>query len=186
MGSPVGCGWRSVSSRTESKWLSCHWSGERVVNDLQHTTLALTWSDGRSDRPDPINRLIPSCLIKHVYFLLNVLSNLLLRNNAQPFILWVLEGVSWVSIVLRGKDFWTLLDRVIKTRIWQRLEILLLIWVYWYCISVSVKANRFPPWFISFSSWTPWWVMEHRTNAKHLIDMASFSNKKNSNLILTN
>ena len=42
---------------------------------------------------------------------------------------------------------------------------------------ISAKANRFPPWFILFSSWTPWWVVEHRTSEKYITDMASFSNK---------
>ena len=43
---------------TGSRWLSSHWSGDKVVNGLQHTILALTLCDGRSNRPDPINRLV--------------------------------------------------------------------------------------------------------------------------------
>ena len=46
----------------------------------------------------------------YVYFLPNVFSNLLMRKNAQHFIVWVLEGGDWGSIVLRGKDVLTLLD----------------------------------------------------------------------------
>ena len=65
-----------------------------------------------------------------------------------------------------------------KNRIWQRFEILLLIRVYWYCIPVSAKMNGFSPWFIPFSSWTPWWVVEHWTSEKCITDMAPFSNKK--------
>ena len=82
--------------------------------------------------------------------------------------------VNWVE----RKGRLTLSDWVIKTSIWQRFEILLLIQVYWYCILVSAKANGFPPWFIPFSSWTPWWVVEHRTSEKYITDMASFANKK--------
>ena len=43
---------------------------------------------------------------------------------------------------------------------------------------ISAKANGFPTWFIPFSSWTLWWVVEHRTSEKYITDMASFSNKK--------
>ena len=39
-------------------------------------------------------------------------------------------------------------------------------------------ANGFPPWFIPFSNWTRWWVVEHRTSEKYITDTASFSNKK--------
>ena len=116
-----------------------------VVNGLQHTTLALTWSDVQSDRPNLISQLVWSCPSTYVYFLQNILSSLLSQNNSHPFILYVLEGRGWGSIVLKGRVFWPLLDcSVIKTRIWQRPRFLLLTWVYWYYIPVSTKANEFP------------------------------------------
>ena len=60
----------------EQLCVESHWPLCLRVNDLQHTTLALACSDGRSDRPDPKNRLVPSCPSTHVYFLPNVSSNL--------------------------------------------------------------------------------------------------------------
>ena len=39
-----------------------------VVNVLQHTTLALTWSDRQSDRPDPINRLVMSSPSTYIFY----------------------------------------------------------------------------------------------------------------------
>ena len=47
-----------------------------------------------------------------------------------------------------------------------------------YSIPVSAKANGFPPWFILSSSWTPWWVVEHRTTVKYISVMTYFSNRK--------
>ena len=39
-----------------------------VVNGLQQTTLAFTWSDGQSYRLNPINRLLPSCPGTYIIF----------------------------------------------------------------------------------------------------------------------
>ena len=158
----------------EPWWLSSHWSGDRVVNDLQHTTLALTWSDERSIWPiRSIGRF--GHAQAHVYFLPNVLSNLLMRNNAKPLILYVLGGDK--LIVLRGKDFLTLLDWVIKkTEFGRGLKS---------CsqskYTVSAKANGFSSWFIPFSSWTMWWMVENRTREKHYIWL--LSQTKHSNVI---
>ena len=82
--------------------------------------------------------------------------------------------------MLREKDFLTLLNWVIKIRIWERFEILLLILVYWYCIPVPAKPNRFLPWFIPFLSWTPCWVVKHRISEKYKTVFA-FSQTKYSN-----
>ena len=57
----------------------------------------------------------------------------------------------------------------LRTWNWQRLGNLLSARVYWSCIPASTKANRFPPWYIPNTSWTPWWVMERRAkNVQHL------------------
>ena len=155
----------------ESWWLSSHWSGNRVVNDLQHTTLALTWSDRQLDRPNPINQLVLLCSSTHVYFPPNILSNLLLWNNAQSFLQ---EGKGLRVNSVKRKGFFDS-SRLSNLAEAQNLALNMCILVLYPCLS---QGEWFPLWFIPFSSWTPWWVVEHWTIERHVTDMASFSNKK--------
>ena len=153
----------------ESWWMRSHWSGD-------NTPLALTWSEGQLDRPNPINRQVLSCPHARLFFPKFIIQSALAEQCPTFYLIGARRRGLRVNCVKR-KRFLTLLDWVIKTRIWHRLEILLMLWVYWYCIPIKVKANGFTPWFIPFSSWTPWWVVDHRTSEKYITDMASFSNK---------
>ena len=102
------------------------------------------------------DRIIHSVLVEQY--------DLLFRIYYQPLIPYVLEGGGWGSVVLRG-DLWPLWDCCFfLSIIWQRLRIILFACVYWYCIPYSAKTNGLPHWFTPFSSWTPWWVVEHRTS----------------------
>ena len=65
---------------------------------------------------------------------------------------------------------------VLRTWNWQQLENLLLAWVYWLCILISTKVSEFLPWFIPNTSWTPWWVLDHRASEKYT---ALMKKKKN-------
>ena len=38
--------------------------------------------------------------------------------------------------------------------------------------------NRFSPWFIPFSGWTPWWVVEHITSERQITKYGILSPKK--------
>ena len=40
----------------------------------------------------------------------------------------------------------------------------------------------FPPWLIPNTSWTPWWVVEQRTNEKYTPIMSSFFKKSKRDL----
>ena len=102
-------------ARTEPWWLSSHWCGDRVVNGLQHNTLALTWSDGAVGL-GPIRSIGWSRhTVAHMLVFLPIVSykstlvelfDLLFRNYSQPFISYVLEGRGgWGSIVLRDKTY---------------------------------------------------------------------------------
>ena len=137
--------------------------------------------------PDLINWLILTCPSTYIglFFPNHIvqsalveLFNLILRNYSQPFIPYVLEGGGWGSIVLRSRTYDRCEIVIFKSIIWQRLRIILFAWVYWYCIPVSAKANGLPPWFIPFSSWIPWWVVEHKTSELQLAIMAFSSSKK--------
>ena len=131
-----------------SWWLSSHWSGNRMVNGLQHTNLALTWSDRQSDRPNPINWLVPTFPSSYIFaFFPTILFNLLYWNNSKAFILYVLEGRVGAEgqLCCEQKHFWPLLNcRVLKPKFcrgWRLRS--------WYeytgCASpVSAKANGFP------------------------------------------
>ena len=123
-----------------SWWLSSHWSGDRVVNDLQHTTLAFTCSGGRLDRPDPLNRLVMSSPSTNMfYFDRTVLLNLHLQQVLNPYILGARRGWLRVNCIERIG-----ISPKLRTWNWQRLENLPSARLYWSCIPVSTKANGFP------------------------------------------
>ena len=64
-----------------------------MINDLQHTTLALTWSDWRLDRLDPINRQVMSIPCTYVYPDRTFKSAL--GSCSQRLSFKVLEGGGW-------------------------------------------------------------------------------------------
>ena len=53
-----------------------------MVNDLQHTILALTWSDEQSDKPDPINRPVMSLIEFFYVFQDGISTECLLEHNS--------------------------------------------------------------------------------------------------------
>ena len=101
----------SVGSRWEliRRWdgilvvLNSHWSGDRVVNDLQNTTLLLTWFDRRLDWLDPINRPVISSPSTYM-FIPTVLSNLHLEQVPNAYILgarrWWLMVTCFEKIII--------------------------------------------------------------------------------------
>ena len=112
-------GWAVIDLATE-------WS-------MLHATLALTWSDRRSDRLNLINRLVMS---SPICFISTVVLNLHLQQVLNPYLL--------------GARIWP----VLRTWNWQRLGSLPSTRVYWSRIPVSTKTNGLPPWFIPNTSWT--------------------------------
>ena len=102
---------------TEPWWLSSHWSGNKVVNVLQHTTLALTWSDGQSGRPEPINRLVMS---SPICFIPTVLLNLHLQQVPNTYLLGARRQWLRVNCVER-RGIWL----VLRTWNWLWLRSLL-------------------------------------------------------------
>ena len=92
-----------------------------------------------------------------------------------------IEGqLYWKIKMLITIHFEVLFNWVRNNSDWQGLKILLLTWVYWLCIPVSTKANGLPPWFILNTSWTAWWVVEHR-NSKKPKPLMAFSTKNDNN-----
>ena len=166
----------------ESWWLSSHWSGNRVVNGLSHTQLwPLLGLTGGRIGPDPINRLVLSYPSTCTFFLPNLQFNLHLRNNSQPFYFigarrWRLQ-LCWRSIVLRI-EFWPLFNfQALKPEISRESE-----FRSWYEYTGNVYPSQpgrmgFPTWLIPNTSRTPRWVLEHWTNEKHTLIMASFFKK---------
>ena len=64
-----------------------------MVNGLQHTPLALTWSDGRSDMPGPFNRLNMSSPSTYMFYPDRTFKSALAASS-QPLSLWCYKAVS--------------------------------------------------------------------------------------------
>ena len=112
VGTPVCYGWQPVM--LEARILVAKRSMTRQPNwshDLQYSTLALTKKDKQLEWPNPINQLAMSssstCMIvQTVFFKL-----LLWQTSIQPyFILKVLEGSGWGSVLLRKPRHWPLFN----------------------------------------------------------------------------
>ena len=160
-------------TRTESWRLSSHWSGYRVVNGLQHTTSALTWSDNWLDRPNPINQLVLAPT-----FIPTILLNLHLQQVPNPYFLGARKWWLRINCVERI-EIWP----VLRTWNWQWLKNLPTVWVYWLCISISTKANGFPPWYIPYTNWILWWVVEHNASKKRATQK-TVKKTRNGNLLI--
>ena len=123
-------------TRIEPWWLSSHWSGDRVVNDLQHTTLALGLTTGWIG---PIRSIGWSCqALAPICFFLTVLLNLHLQQIPNPYLLGARRRWLRVNCIERI-GIWP----VLRTWNWQWLGNLLLTRVYWLCVPLSTKANIF-------------------------------------------
>ena len=159
----------------ESWWLSSHWSGDRVVNDLQHTTLALTWSDGRSDRPDPISRLFMSS--PSTYVLSQRSFKSALGANSQPL------SVSCWKVMAEGQLSWENRNLTsaedLKLATARKLTFSSSILVAYPCLN---KGEWVSPLAHSHRSWTPWRVEERRASEKYTVSMVSLNKKKKRNL----
>ena len=162
MGPSVGRGWRR------------HWFGDRVINDLQHTILALTWSDGRSDCPDPINHTPAHiCLFSLKYIIQSSLAEqcptlYLIGTRRQGLrVKYVLKKWFFDPVRLSYKN-----QNLAEA---QNIALNMSILVLHARISqgewVSLLVN-------SLLKLDSWWVVEHRTSKKHITDIASFSKKK--------
>ena len=159
-----------------SWWLSSHWSGDRVISDLQHATLVLTWSEERSDRPDPINQLVMLSPSTYMFYPDYTFKSALVANS-QTYLLGARRRWMKVNCVERIG-----ICPVLRTWNWQQLENLPSAWVYWLCIPASTKANGFPPWYIPNTIWILWWVVKHRTKEKYIACIPSSNKKTKQNL----
>ena len=169
--------WPWVATRKAlGRLFSSHLSGDRAVNGLQHTTLALTWSDSRSDRPDPMNRLVMSSPSTYMFYPDRTFKSTL-QQIPNPYLLDARRRWLRVNFVERIQ-LWP----VLRVWNWQRLGNRPSTRVYWSHIPVSTKANGLPPWFIPNTSWTPLWVAERRASEKYTAYMASSNKKTKRNL----
>ena len=166
---------QSLIRRQSGQWLATHHFGPylvwRAIGSDQLAGPDIPWHICLFFfSPDHI---IESALVE--------LFDLQLWKHSQPYILYNARKLR-VNCAM-SQDFKPMLDYcVTKTKIWQRLGIMILAWIYWYCIPVSTKANGLPSWFIPNIIWTPWWVVKHRTNEKYTTVMASSLKKTKRNL----
>ena len=125
LGYQLAVGGDPQDARTESCWLSSHWSGDRVVNDLQHITLALTQSNGKSDRPNPINRLVMSSLRIYMFYPDLTFKSALAASSRHYFLV---ARRRWLRVnCVEGKEIWTGVTRC-------RSE-------HFFCIMLNMKLN---------------------------------------------
>ena len=154
----------------ETCWLSSHWSSDREVNDLQHAILALTWSDGFSNRPNSIIWLVMSSPITYIFYPDHTF-NSTLAASCQPLLIRSYKTVPESQLRWEKRNFTSAENLKLATEAYPQLE----------CTGrvspVSTKANRLPVWFIPNTSWTPWKVVERMASEKYTAYMA-YSNKK--------
>ena len=108
-----------------------------------------------------------------ICFILTVLLNLHLQQVPNPYLLGARRWWLRVNYIER-RGIWP----VLRIWNWQRLKNLLSAWIYWLCIPISTKVNGFLPCYITNTSWTPWWVMEHRASEKYTAFMTASNKKK--------
>ena len=125
-----------------------------VVNGLQHTTLALTWSDGRSD------------------WARSVFLNLHLQQVPNPYLL--VARRRWLRVNCVVNMNLTSAEKLATARK-PTLNLSILVA---YPPSRPRRMGYPPPRFIHNTSWTSWWVEERRASEKYTANMAS-SDKKN-------
>ena len=127
---PVGCGWQPVMLEDGILMAeqSMTWQLKRSC-DLQHSSLALTELDRRSERPDPINRLVMSALFQ-IFKKSELVGDGCKVNHAEerPILL----SVSGYVIILGMKT------------LGQNLNCLPSAWVYWLCSPDVTRQMGFP------------------------------------------
>ena len=133
-------------------------------------------SDGKSDRPNPINRLVMSSPSTYMFYP-NCTFKSALAASFQPL------SFRCEKVVAESQLHWE--KRNLNSA--ENLKLAMLknlpsTQVYCSCIPVSTKANAFSPWYIPNTSWTPLGV-EDRANEKYTASMVS-SNKKTKQIRL--
>ena len=138
-----------------------------MVNGLQHTTLALTWSDG-----GPIRSIGWSCqALAPIYFFLTVVLNLHLQQVPNTYQL--VARRRWLRVSCVKNRYLTSAENL-KLATARKPTLNLSILVAY--PPSQPRRMGYPTWFIHNTSWTPWWVEERRASEKY---MASLKKKNN-------
>ena len=124
----------------------------------RNAPLFLSQTDGRIG---PIRSISWSCQVPApIYFNSTVLFHLHSQQIPNPYLLGVRRQWLRVNCVERIR-----IRPLLKTWNRQRLENFPPC-EYWSCISISMKANGFPPLYIPITSWTLWRVVEYMVSKK--------------------
>ena len=137
--------------------LSSHWSGNKEVNDLQHTTLALTWSDGWLDRLNLINQLVMSSPSTYMFYPNRTFKSAL--TSYQPLSFRCQKAVAESQLRWKDRNLTSADDLKLATARKPTLSSSIL--VMYPCLN---QGEWVYPFFIPNTSWTLWWVVEHRAN----------------------
>ena len=137
---------------------------ERVVNGLQHITSALTWSDRRSDRPDPTNRMVMSSPNTNMFYP-DCTFKSALAASSRPLSFRCKKVVAGVQLHWENTNLTSAENPKLATA-----ENLPSAWVYWSFMLVSTKANGFPLETFPTQDWLRggWWSTGPAKNIQHL------------------